>query len=217
MGWLIAGALAVAAFAVMALVLKAPKAMWTAIGSALLVGLAGYALQANPKMPGAPKQAQEKIVGNEAALIEARQALAGQKVLADNTWMMIADALARHGQYADASGVLLGAIDKDPKNAGAWLALGNALVGHAEGTLTPAALYAFRHAAQAAPDQPGPPFFLGLALAQSGRFGEARDVWVRLLAASPPGAPWRADLAERLQRLDEIIAMQRMQASTQGR
>jgi hypothetical protein len=82
--------------------------------------------------------------------------------------MVIADALARHGQYGDAAGVLLGAVEKDPDNAEAWLALGNALVGHAEGTLTPPALYAYRRAARPRPSIPVRPSFLGLALAQSG-------------------------------------------------
>jgi cytochrome c-type biogenesis protein CcmH len=121
---------------------------------------------------------------------------------------MTADAFARHGQYADAAGILLGAVDKNPKDADAWLALANALVGHAEGTLSPAALYAYRNAAIAAPNHPGPPFFLGLAMAQSGRFADARSLWADLLASTPPDAPWRADLQDRLTRLDALIARQ---------
>jgi cytochrome c-type biogenesis protein CcmH len=86
--------------------------------------------------------------------------------------------------------------------------MANALVAHADGTLTPASLYAFRRAAAAAPEHPGPPFFLGLALAQSGRFEEARGLWSRLLAATPSDAPWHAELVDKLQRLDTIIAAQ---------
>jgi cytochrome c-type biogenesis protein CcmH len=131
----------------------------------------------------------------------------------EDNWVVTADAFARHGQYADAAGLLRGVVDSDPKDADAWLALANALVGHAEGTLSPAALYAYHHAAEAAPSHPGPPFFLGLAMAQSGRFAEARQLWADLLQRTPPDAPWRADLQDRLARLDALIARQ---AAMQG-
>jgi cytochrome c-type biogenesis protein CcmH len=214
-GWLLAALLAFACFGVLSFLLKVPRSAWTAVGAALVLGLAGYALQAQPALPGAPKEAAPKLLGNETAMIEARRAFSGGgQPVSDNNWIVLSDALARHGQYADAADVLLGAVQKDPNNAEGWLALGNALVGHAEGTLTPAALYAYRHAAAAAPDQPGPPYFLGLALAQSGRFGEARVLWTKLLAASPPDAPWRGDLEAKLQRLDILIAMQQRAAAS---
>jgi cytochrome c-type biogenesis protein CcmH/NrfG len=41
--------------------------------------------------------------------------------------------------------------------------LGNALVLHADGMMTPAAELAFQRAAKLAPDHPGPKFFYGLA------------------------------------------------------
>ena len=50
------------------------------------------------------------------------------------------------------------------------------------------------------------PESLGLAMAQSGRLAEARGLWAELLARSPADAPWRADLEQRLQKLDAFIA-----------
>lgn len=192
---------------------KKPTAGWEAIAAALLLGIAGYGLQGSPGMAGAPKAPAERISGDPQALVAARKSLDGKPVAPGNNWVVVADALARHGQYADAAGVLRGAVDKDPKDADAWLALANALVGHAEGQLSPAAILAYRSAAIAAPNHPGPPFFLGLAMAQSGRFAEARGLWADLLAKSPPDAPWRADLQERLTRLDALIGRQQQ---TQG-
>ncbi|MFN3458215.1 MAG: tetratricopeptide repeat protein, partial [Novosphingobium sp.] len=87
-----------------------------------------------------------------------------------------------------------------------WVSLGNALVGHSDGLITPAAQFAFQKAASIAPDHPGPPFFMGLALAQSGRLADARAMWAELLRRSPDDAPYRADLVERIQRIDSIIA-----------
>lgn len=184
------------------------RAGWEAIAAALLLGVAGYGLQGSPGLSGAPKEPAEKIAGDPAASVAARKSLDGDSVVPGNNWVVVADALARHGQYADAAGVLKGAVEKNPRDGDAWLALANALVAHAEGTLSPAALYAYRHAASANPTHPGPPFFLGLSLAQSGRLVEARGLWANLLASSPPDAPWRADLEDRLRRLDVLIARQ---------
>lgn len=206
MSWVMVLLLAAVSFALIAFLLKAPRGGWEAIGAVLLLGIAGYALQGHPYQPGAPKAPVETAAGNAKALVEARKALDGRGGQGASNWVVISDALARHGQFGDAAGVLLGAVDKDPKNSDAWLALGNALVGHAEGTLSPAALYAYRRASETAPDAPGPPFFLGLALAESGRFAEARQLWGDLLKRSPPDAPWRADLEQRLARLDAFIA-----------
>ena len=168
---------------------------------------------ASPSQPGAPKAAAQNQDTSGSALVAARQGLAQTQASGQglNRWMVIGDALARNGQYAEAAGVILGAVEQQPGNADAWLALASALTAHAQGNLTPAALYAFGRAAQAAPDQPGPPFFLGLALAQEGKLAEARGLWADLLARSPADAPWRADLAERLKRLDAFIAMQAAQ------
>jgi cytochrome c-type biogenesis protein CcmH len=211
MSWVWALLLAVVALGIVLLLLRwmrKPMVGWEAIGAALLLGIAGYGLQGNPGMAGAPKAPVEKVSGDPEALVAARKSFDGKAMPNGTNLTMVADAFARHGQFADAAGILRDAVDKNPKDADAWLALANALVGHAEGTLSPAALYAYRHAADAAPSHPGPPFFLGLALAQSGRFAEARTMWADLLQRTPADAPYRADLQDRLARLDALIAQQ---------
>lgn len=217
MTWALVILTALAAF-LLAVLLKAPRRGWEAIGAALLVGIAGYAFQASPGQPGSPKEAAEQAAKSGAAMVQARQQLAQAQASGQglNRWMVIGDALARNGQYGEAAGVILGAVEQDPKNGEAWLAMANALVGHAEGNLTPAAFYAYGRAAQADPASPGPPFFLGLALAQSGKLAEARGLWAELLQRSPQDAPWRGDLAERLKRLDAFIAMQAQQQAAQN-
>jgi cytochrome c-type biogenesis protein CcmH len=209
MTWAIVILLAVAAFAALML-LGVRRRGWEAVAATLLFGLAGYALQASPSQPGAPKAALERRGEGGAALVAARQQLSDAQASGQglNRWLVIGDALTRQGQYGDAAAVILGAVEADPRNANAWLALANALVGHAEGNLTPAATYAFERAGAADPAHPGPPFFLGLALAQSGRATEARALWAEVLRRSPPEAPWRAELAQRLAALDAFIAAQ---------
>ncbi len=208
MSWLPVIALALLAFLVIALVLKAERPGWEAIGAALLLGIAGYALQGSPGLPGAPKAPAQLMKGDGGLSVAARQQLGKGQASMQSNWQIIGDAMARNGNYGDAAGVLLGAVEQNPNNADAWLALGNALTGHAEGNLSPAALFAYRRAEQAAPDHPGPPFFLGLALAQSGQLVEGRRLWAELLARSPKDAPWRADLELRLTQLDSYIAAQ---------
>ena len=208
MTWLAIIALAAACFLALAFLFRVPRTGWEAILAALLLGLAGYAAQGHPGEPGARRAPDEAISTNPDALVAFRQKLAGSDDQSDR-WLLVADALARHGQFADAANLLRGAVDKNPGNSQAWLALANALVNHAQGTLSPAALLAFHHAAAADPAAPGPPFFLGLALARSGQLEAGRAQWAALLARSPPDAGWRADLIKRLADLDAFIAQAR--------
>ncbi len=216
MSWLPVIILASLVFAVLAFALKAPRSGWEAIGAALLLGLAGYVLQGSPKQPGAPKEPLERISLNAASKVAERQRMSGNPADIGNSWQVIADGMMRNGQFANAATVLRGAIEKEPKNADAWLALGNALVGHAEGNVSPSAIFAYQRAADAQPDHPGPPFFLGLALAQSGQLEQGRALWADLLKRTPPAAPWRKDLEERLSQLDAMIAGQAPGAKPPG-
>jgi cytochrome c-type biogenesis protein CcmH len=113
----------------------------------------------------------------------------------------MSEALAQHGNTEDAVNILQNAVGKYPTDAQLWVGLGNALVVHNGGMVSPAATYAFQKAAEIAPDHPGPPFFMGLALAQSGQFAQARAIWTELLARAPADAPWKADLEQRLAQL----------------
>ena len=206
MTWGLVIVLALLAFSAIVFVLKAPPGTREAVAAALLLGIAGYALQGRPDLPGTSKEEAEPVSADPAALVEARLKVTNKGIPPNNKWVIIADGLARNGRYADAAEVLRGAVENDPKNSEAWLAMANALMAHAEGTVTPAALYAYRRAAKAEPENPGPPFFLGLALLQSGKVAEARGFWADLLAHAPADAPWRAPLAAQLQKLDAMMS-----------
>lgn len=206
MTWLFVALLTLIAFVATHRLVKPPRTGAAAIGAALLAGIAGYAAQSHPVLPGSPTTAREKVEG-DADGIAARQKISEQAPGGDKR-MIIADGMARNGRYADAATILRGVVSDNPKDATGWLALANTLVSHADGRLSPAAIFAFRRAEGAQPENPGPPFFLGMALAQSGRLKEARAVWVDLLGRSPEGAPWRGDLIARLQELDAFVAQQ---------
>lgn len=196
--------LAAAAFLIAVLALRLPRTGWTLFGAALLFGLAGYALQGSPGQAGSPKQPSSQAADAGVALVDARRELFGPAP--PSGFVTLADGFARRGQFADAAGILRGSLEQNPGDAEAWLALANALVENAEGQLTPAAMYAFSRAERVDPASPGPGFFLGVALINSGRPVEARKLWADMLTRAPADAPWREGLQDRLDRLDVLIA-----------
>lgn len=206
--WLALAATTLALFFALRLGLRPRRDGWEALAAALMVGLAGYAMQGHPGLPAAPKPLDTSVPANAADLVQDRHRFSGM-VISPNKWVVTADALASGGQYGEAANFLRSATAQNPKDSDAWLAQANALVSHAQGTLTPAALYAFNQAAAADPDAPGPAMFLGLAMARGGRFDETRAMWQDLLNRAPADAQWRPDLQERLRRLDRILAMLR--------
>jgi len=203
--WALAIGLALAAFALMALVFRLPRAAWTTALAALVLGLAGYAAQGSPEMPGAPKTTAPLVPGEGANLVELRRA-----VLPDDLWshhkaLITSDALTRRDEYADAATFLLGATRDNPRDGEAWLALGNDLVAQADGAMTPAAQVAYRRAEAAAPQSPGVPFFIGVAQLQGGNFLTARGLWAEAAQRAPEGSDARKVIESRIARLDAAV------------
>lgn len=213
--WALILAMAAAVLGFAVLVLKLPRQSMTLFAAALMFGLAGYALQGSPGQPSAPGVVQTDPTGTGEALVEARRTVFddGQPPA---RFLVIADAFARKGQFEQAAQMLRGATQEEPNNPEAWTALANALVEHAGGQLTPAALAAYARAEEVGRGHPGPGYFLGVALLRGGRPLEARELWAKMLSSAPADAPWRAELALRLQRLDELIAQIRAAGVTEA-
>lgn len=173
-------------------------------GAALLLALAGYAWQGSPMVAGSP------VAGVDATPLPAelsdqniRKAMSS-KFSAEGQWLDLADALIKVGRTQQAVSILRGGVDKSPNNPDLWVGLGNALVVHGNGQMNPASQFAFEKAAKLSPNHPGPPFFLGLALAQSGKPDEAGEIWRGLLSRAADGAPWKADLEARLAQIGQM-------------
>jgi cytochrome c-type biogenesis protein CcmH len=206
MTWVVAIALALVAFAAAVIAFRVERRGWTTIAAALALGLAGYALQASPGVPGAPAAGAAQRGDAGWALVDERRAMFAFGDRSTSDKLLFADGYARRGQFADAAVILRGALADDPRDAEAWLALGNALVEHAGGALTEPALLAYRRAAELDPDGTGTGYFLGLALIRQGRLGEARALWASTLAAAAPDAAGREILALRLDRLETLLS-----------
>lgn len=205
MSWLPILFLAALAFGAAVLALRLPRSGYTLMGAALLFGLAGYAFQGTPGEPAAPGRAAVQTRETGELLVGARRELFDSAVL-PSRFLITSDAFARRGDYSGAAAFARSAVAENPADAEAWTALGNALVEHAGGALTPAALYSYGQAARRAPTAPAPPYFLGLALLRNGQPDRARSIWAELLASAPEDAPWRSVLALRLARLDAMLA-----------
>ena len=204
-GWLAVAALALAAFAMAVLVLRLPREGVTLFGAALVFGLAGYAWQGSPGQPAAPKPEMRKSSQQGEAMVEGRAALF-DRTLPPPAYLLTSDAFARQGQFADAAGLLQQGLRDNPRDIESWLALGMALVGHADGFVTPAAVQAFSRARAIDPAHPGADYILGYAYLQSGEIIAARNVWQGLIERSPPDAPWLDGLSAEVARLDDMIA-----------
>jgi len=206
MTWLMAIALALAAFAVAVFAFRVPRSGWATVAAALALGLAGYALQASPGMPGATAAPADGQGESAWALVDERKSMIASEDASRNPKLIVADGFARRGRDADAAALLRGAIADDPRDGEAWLALGNTLVEHTDGALTEPALLAYRRAAESEPGSIGPGYFLGLALVRQGRLGEAAALWRATLESAPPDAAGREVLALRLERLEGLLA-----------
>lgn len=214
--WALVIGLALVAFAFMVLAFRLPRAAWTTALAALVLGLAGYAAQGTPNLPGAASTAAPLVPGEGANLVELRRAVLPEGFWSHHNAMITADAMTRRDQYADAATFLLGATRDNPRDGEAWLALGNDLVAQADGAITPAAQVAYRRAEAAAPQSPGVPFFIGVAQLQGGNFLNARGLWAEAAQRAPAGSDARKVIESRIARLDEVIQqMMKMQQAQQ--
>lgn len=204
-GWLAVLSLALVSFAIAAFTLRLPREGFAVFGSVLLFGLAGYAWQGSPSQPGSPKQPETVQSQSGDEMVEARQALFDPGT-AKPDYLVFSDGYARRGKFAEAAAALRGGLRDNPQHLEGWLALGMALTGHADGFVTPAAAHAYARARELDPTNPGPDFFLGFSLLQTGQIRAARDTWARLIERSPADAPWLPELEQRVARLDQMIA-----------
>jgi cytochrome c-type biogenesis protein CcmH len=210
MGWIVILLAAGAAFVAIWRFARLDTAGLQVLGAALLLAVAGYAWQGHPALPGAPKHAVEQKAVRESDFAAMRRDMMGRFDTADH-WLTMAEAYAREGDTRGAADIVRSGLRAHPNNATLWVGYGNALVMHSGGLMTPAAQLAFDRAAQLAPDHPGPKFFYGLSLAQSGRLEEAEKVWRDLLARAPADAQWRAQVEQ------QIAAVEQARAMGQGR
>ena len=174
------------------------------VATALLLGLAGYAWQGSPGLAGKPVEAGKARVEFDEALDKKRSEI-GERLTGATKWLVVSDGLARQGNTADAANVLLSGLREYPEDPNIWVGLGNALMAHGNGVLSPAADYAFKQALRFEPEGVSPNYFYGLALAESGEFERSRDIWLKLAARLPEDFELRDELIRNVALLNALI------------
>ena len=206
MGWVMLAALGFAAMGSLML-LRVGRAMWAFVAAALMLGAAGYALQGRPTLGASPARSAPDPLSDDPEMLGLRAEMFG-RYGPEGAYLTASDGMARAGETKAAVQVLLGGIRGFPNSAMLWTALGNAYAAHDGGQVSPAAMFAFRHAMRLAPDDPGPVFFLGLAFVRAGDLARTQAAWSRAYAMTPPGAAYRDQIGERLNLLNRLMQMQ---------
>jgi cytochrome c-type biogenesis protein CcmH/NrfG len=203
MGWLLIVILAAVVLLALWRFGRFDRAALQFVGAGLLLAMAGYAWQGRPGLPAKlpPPPVRQQLPESEFA--ENREAMLGRFDSAAQ-WLTLAESYQRSGDTRSGVGIIRSGLRKSPRDADLWVGLGNALVIHADGMMTPSAELAFRRAAEIAPEHPGPKFFYGLALAQGGKFDEAEAIWREILETAPPDASWRPMVEERLAMIGQL-------------
>lgn len=174
--------------------------------AALLTAGAGYVWQGRPTLAGSPTAPRANHPAADPLFAsEWKRWLGGVGPEAD--LLSSADMLIAGGAPDYAIGILRGGIARSPRSMALWIGLGNALATYADGSLTPAARFAYLRAAALAPDHPAPGYFLGLAYASEGDFAGAERQWRAVLTRLPATSPFRALIETRLALLARLRAM----------
>ncbi|PJI86944.1 tetratricopeptide repeat protein [Sphingomonas koreensis] len=215
MGWIALAVIGAAAFALLWL-LRLSRTLWSFAGAALMLGAAGYALQARPDLPGAPVAAAKKAQPDEPELHEIRGKMFGRFTSIDG-YFFAADALVRGGDPDKAARMMLGGVRSSPLDASLWTWLGMTLVESDGGTMSPAAGLAFRRAVALAPEHPGPAFFYGLAQARTGKLDAALPWLERSLKLTPEKADYRPEVERTVRSVKLFAVMRARQASPPAR
>ncbi|MGH6787359.1 MAG: tetratricopeptide repeat protein [Novosphingobium sp.] len=136
----------------------------------------------------------------------------------DDAWLALGNAWFEQGRFAEAVPAFATAAEIAP-SARSWSSLGEARVMASERDPMPAAAVAdFERAIGLDPKDPRARYFLAVRQDLSGDHRGAIDAWLALLADTPPGAPWEADLRrtiEQVGKINRIAVAQRLAAVRQ--
>ena len=109
-------------------------------------------------------------------------------------WQMLGWSLMQTEKFAEAGQAYARATQIDPKNSEYWSALGEARVLAGPGDVSAEAKTAFDKAIAIDPKDPRARYFVAVAQDIAGDHKGAIDAWLALLADTPSGAPWEADV-----------------------
>jgi len=120
-------------------------------------------------------------------------------------WTQLGAARFDMGEFAGAAAAYEKATALSPESAGLWSALGEARVmASARDPMPAPALEAFNKSIALDPKDPRARYFLAVKKDIGGDHKGAIDDWFALLADTPQGAPWEADLRRTIEQVGAI-------------
>ncbi|MFN3864303.1 MAG: tetratricopeptide repeat protein [Erythrobacter sp.] len=178
------------------------KAGWVLLGAALLLaaGSIGYNIY-----EGSGRTAQAAAAADAPQTIAQLRAAAEASKDDAGPWAELGFAAFQQGEFDEAARAYRRAVAIDPKAAVLWSALGEALVmGSKRDPLPAEALAAFEKAVALDPQDPRARYFLAAKKDLDKDHEGAIAAWLDLLADTPPGAPWEADLVRTIEQVGQM-------------
>lgn len=169
----------------------------------LLAGAIGYAIwRDSANNAAAPAPAAAASPDAQLAAIEERTRREPQSA---DAWMALGAARFDLGDYPGAAAAYEKSVAIAPESAGLWSALGEARVmASPRDPMPPAAAEAFDKAIALNPKDPRARYFMAVKKDIAGDHKGAIDEWFALLADTPQGAPWEADLRRTIEQVGAI-------------
>jgi cytochrome c-type biogenesis protein CcmH len=177
------------------------KAGWIVLGAALLLaaGSIGY------NVLGSGDTGAGEAVAEGPPSIEQLRAAAEASTDDAGPWGDLAFAYFQQGEFGEAADAYRRALAIAPDEAVLWSALGESLVlGSQRDPLPPEALAAFEKALSLDADDPRARYFLAAKKDIDKDHEGALADWLDLLADSPQGAPWEADLVRTIEQVGQM-------------
>jgi len=179
---------------------------WALIAAAIVAVLAiGLAIARSAGMfdpkPETPAPVTPGTTPEQAiAQLEARLKANPQDV---EGWQLLGWSFFELGRFPEAATAYRKATALSPGNGELWSALGEALVMSSEEPMPKDAAQAFSTAIAQDPKDPRARYFLAVQKDLAGDSRSAIEDWFALLADTPSGAPWEADLRRTIEQVGE--------------
>jgi cytochrome c-type biogenesis protein CcmH len=146
-------------------------------------------------------------VGSVDEMIERLQARIGKEPSNPELWRMLGWSYFSTDRYPESADAYRKAVQLQPGNAGFQVALGEAMVREANGTVKPDAVSAFDAALAIDAKDAKARFFKGLVIEQAGNKRGALDAWLAVLADAKADDTWVSDLQARVLELAKELGV----------
>jgi len=178
------------------------KAGWILLGAALLLAAGSIGFNA---MQGSGGPGESEAATDDSPSIDQLRAAAEASRNDTGPWSDLAFAYFGEGRFGEAAEAYRRALAIAPDEAVLWSALGETLVLASQRDPLPAeALSAFQKAVSLDPSDARARYFLAAKKDIDKDHEGAIAAWLDLLADSPQGAPWEADLVRTIEQVGQM-------------